>query len=405
MKKAFTKNIKIVFILRFLRHFAFMGGIFNLFLIERGFGIADLAIYFTLRRMAQMFFEIPVGYIINIIGRKRGLQLSRLSILGAFTILAVTDNYAIMMVAAVLDGLCNAFYSDTDTSLIYDELKQKRQEKLYSRLLARYNLVGMIAFSIASIIGATLANHFYSHSLIFTFYMTIPVYITHIILTNKIKETVNISQRSKNMLLSPFNIFSTGFKNIVGNKNLLKVVYFSSILFAFHLIVWDYWQNYGQIIELPLYIFGWIAFIFSMAEAGPQFISHRFFKPKNFTKLYIVVSVMVFTLGLGSSILANHLGLALLIGATIITGFSFPISDAIFHYHIKSKDRNILCSFNRLIQMMTYTICTLFFGVISDRYSIFAGLAFISSLVLMATIIYTTIHFLKPKKYRYKFAR
>lgn len=134
-------NTKILFIWSFFRNFYFSGVIWNLFYLSRGFDLKDLAIFGLTYNLAQLIFELPSGLMADKWGRKKTLIISRLVLFPMIFLIIFSNNYLLILLAWCFDGISSALASDTDTSLIYDELDQKGQLKKYGKILASYNIL------------------------------------------------------------------------------------------------------------------------------------------------------------------------------------------------------------------------------------------------------------------------
>jgi MFS family permease len=387
------RNVRIVVIMKILRELAFSSPIFNLFFASRGFSIGDLAIYLTTLRMTQTALEVPMGIFADKFGRKRAIRLSRIAVILGFIVMIFANSLWMFLIAAVLDGLCNALYSNADTAIVYDELQKQGKTKSFARFIAIYNGLGWLSYSFAAVIGAMIAEH----SMVTTLIIRLPIFIIHFLVAGMLKDERSESQNTRPKMAA----FKESWSKITRNRHIMRIIYFSSVIFAFNLIVWNYYQSYGMEIGLPIILFGWVAVAFSFAEGVPQFISHKFVNPKHFSKLYLALITASAAFGVGSAILQNGIGFIMLIISVIITGFSFPISSAIIQRHAGNKYRATVSSFGTLFCMLTYAVINLMFGFIADKIDIFGAFLAVSSLALAAAVAYAIIHYARPWLSRY----
>ena len=385
------KNAKLVIILYALRQFSFSKGVFSLFFFDKGFSIGELAIYFTAMRLSQTVLEIPSGMIADKFGRRRSLQISRVLFLIALLLLIFSQNITFVILAALLEGVCNALYSDSDVSLVYDELNKEEKSHLYPKFIAMYDGIGFVALSVASVIGASVAS---VAPLVVTLIMKIPIIITHFFLSRKLVDGVSDGR------LKPKSIETRHLKEswryVTKNRDIMKIIYFSAVIFAFNVMIWDYYQAYGVAINMPIGMFGWVVVGFSIAEGLPQFMSYKYVRPKNFEILYVTLITMSALFGIASALLGNVTGFIFLILSVVVNGFSFPVSAAIIHKHADTKHRTTIASFGTLFGMLLYSLYGLFFGVIAEDYGVFAAFGFVSLATFVAASVYLFLHFVRP---------
>lgn len=378
------KNIKVLFLLAFVRNFTLSSVIWNLFYYERGFTIRDLAIFALVSSVSQLIFELPSGVIADKWGFKKTLALSRITLFIGFLIKILSRNYIFILFSWSLEGFTSALVSDTDTSLIYDELKKRNKESKYKRVLAFYNGIGFLAFSLASLIGAVVAD---KYGYLFNYLLTLPMILISLFVVFVLDEP-EMSARSKRMVQKPWIIIRTGIKEIAKKAILLKLIYFTAVIYAFNMIVWDYYQTYAMNINLPVIMFGLISVIFSVAESGPQFLTSLYKGNKTLTKIFAIIVFFAALLGVGASIFRNNLGFWFLIISVMITGFSFPITDSVYKRNLSSEFITTMCSFSTITSILTYSLMSVFFGSIAEKINIFTAFGAVSWFLLLSTIAF-----------------
>lgn len=386
------KNSGIVILLNFFRQLSFHSAVFSVFfLIYKEFDLGVLAMWFTLCKLTQALLEIPSGVFADKYGRKRSLQLSRICAFIVIVMLIFGNSVAVILLAAVLEGICNALYSDSDTSLVYDGMKKHGRTDLYPKFIAMYNGMGAISYGISSIIGALMATGF---PVVWVVAMRLPIHVLHYYISKQLIDKV--SDEDKPAASHTWKHFKESWKFVTHNRNLVKVMYFNATVFAFNLLVWDYWQVYGIAIALPTVMFGMCAALLAMAEGFPQFISYKYLNPKHFSRIYVVLLGAAGVLGLLAGMLGNQIGFALLVLSVFVTGFSFPVGAAVVQRNTDTKHRTTVASFSTLFGMLTYSLFSLFFGAIAQAQSIFAAFAFVGVVVVGALVVYIFMHGVRP---------
>jgi|GEM_PF-2379104 Arabinose efflux permease len=396
------KNAKLCILLHVIRQFSFSGAIFSLFYFSKGFTIGDLAVFLTATKLSQAILEIPCSIFADKFGRKTSVQLSRLLTIVEILVLVFCFSLTAMVIAALIEGFCLALYSDSDTSLVYDNLEKEGKTSLYPKFIATYNALGYLSYGIASVIGATLATLVPFSTIVM---LRIPFVILHMFLAGKLIDRVSdelkidyteitVKKRPSHL---DFVHLKEGWKHIIKNRNIIKILYFSAVIFAFNHVTWDYYQVYGREIDLPIAMFGWVALLFAIAQGIPQFISYKYVKPKNFSSLFTGLIALAAVLMVISALLHNETGFIFLILSVVVSGFSFPISAAIIHKHANTEHRITISSIGTLSGMLLYSVYGLFIGTIaSDSDNIFLAIGFVAMITVGAALLYMIMHVVRP---------
>ncbi len=131
-----------------------------LFLFYSDLGLSELEM-FQLKAfysISIVIFEIPSGYIADVIGRRKTLIIG--SILGTFgfAIYSLYSGYWAFMAAEIILGLGQSFISGADSALLYDSLKADNRENDYVKYEGRNFSVGNFSEAIAGFMGGALAE-------------------------------------------------------------------------------------------------------------------------------------------------------------------------------------------------------------------------------------------------------
>ena len=107
--------------------------------------------------IAIVIFEIPSGYVADVIGRRKTLIFG--SVLGTlgFLVYAATSGFYWFLLAEMILGIGQSFVSGADSAIMYDSLKSAGREKEYVKYEGRNFTVGNYSEALAGIIGGTLA--------------------------------------------------------------------------------------------------------------------------------------------------------------------------------------------------------------------------------------------------------
>lgn len=112
------------------------------------------AIYYA----SVVLLEIPSGYASDRFGRKRTLLLSSAAFVLSYGLFVVADSFAGFAVAQVALAAGIALASGTDTSLLYDALKQAGRESEYVEHEAVVSRISSWAMGASALVGGALAT-------------------------------------------------------------------------------------------------------------------------------------------------------------------------------------------------------------------------------------------------------
>ncbi|MBK8022520.1 MAG: MFS transporter [Chloroflexi bacterium] len=116
-----------------------------------------LSIY-SIANIARAAFEIPTGIISDKLGRSICLRLGALASVLSVACYAIGQDYAILVIGAVLEGACLAFFSGNNDALLYESLAEHGQEVRYPEALGRARSAMELAGFLASILGGLIAS-------------------------------------------------------------------------------------------------------------------------------------------------------------------------------------------------------------------------------------------------------
>lgn len=123
------------------------------------------AIYAT----SLLIFEIPSGYLSDVIGRKNTLILGSIALPPGLCIYAFSYGLVGFAVAEIILGIAGSMRSGTDSALIYDTLIQMQRESEYKKFEGTAEFFHQRAHSVSAILGGLCALT----SLRYPFYLNI----------------------------------------------------------------------------------------------------------------------------------------------------------------------------------------------------------------------------------------
>ncbi|MGI9535717.1 MAG: MFS transporter [Desulfocapsaceae bacterium] len=118
---------------------------FQIYLLQAGYSIS------------VVLFEIPSGYLADIIGRRYSLIWGSVLGTAGFALLSVSHSFNGFLVAEMILGVGGSLISGADSALLYDSLAATSRQHYYLRYEGRITALGNLGETCAAIFGGILA--------------------------------------------------------------------------------------------------------------------------------------------------------------------------------------------------------------------------------------------------------
>jgi MFS family permease len=108
----FNRNIILYLVMLFIANLGFgvVGAGFNLYILSMGMSPDVLGVILSLTPFAQMLLAIPIGFLAEKIGNKRGMILINLVVGAAYFMRVISDNQALILAGSFLLGSVQSGY-------------------------------------------------------------------------------------------------------------------------------------------------------------------------------------------------------------------------------------------------------------------------------------------------------
>jgi len=169
--KISTRNIWIFTWAEVGRSLVFMIPVWIAFLQDR-ISISQISIYVAVTFATQLILELPTGALADLIGRKRTIVLAYFVDAVQYLLFAFAITFPQYIMLAVISGLGEALRSGSLEALVYDSLKQDRDEGLFTKVMAKQGLRFQIGLMVSTFLGGFL----------YTFWQPLPFVLTGLLL-------------------------------------------------------------------------------------------------------------------------------------------------------------------------------------------------------------------------------
>lgn len=157
MKHPLERNIPILYLFMFFWLALVIIPVMVPFFQSRGLSVADVYYLQAFFALIVVLFEIPSGYIADVLGRKTALVIGSIFHAVGFTWLCFTESFAGLLVFEGLVAVAISLFSGANLSMLYDgqeALGHGPEEK--SRGIANMHFVKSIAEGSAALLGGFL---------------------------------------------------------------------------------------------------------------------------------------------------------------------------------------------------------------------------------------------------------
>ncbi|MFB7279011.1 MFS transporter [Streptomyces hydrogenans] len=134
----------------------FQRGVFVIFLYQRGYSAAQVALLQTLLYLVSGVAELPTGVIADRVGRRAAIVIGQLLIAGCLLGQVASDSYGVFLALFIGQGVGMACVSGSDTALLYDLLVRRGATAGYVRIRSRFTMLGTVTSGAAIVLGGQL---------------------------------------------------------------------------------------------------------------------------------------------------------------------------------------------------------------------------------------------------------
>jgi len=157
MLRSVSANIHYLYLIKLSKWLMLIMPIVALFYDDNGLDSSDIYLLQAVYSFSVALFEVPSGYMSDMIGRRTSLVIgSFLGTLG-FVVLSFSSTFSGFLLAEIILGLGGSFISGSDSALLFDSLAAMKRQDYYLRYEGRITALGSLAETIAAVGGGILA--------------------------------------------------------------------------------------------------------------------------------------------------------------------------------------------------------------------------------------------------------
>ncbi|MTI68695.1 MAG: MFS transporter [Firmicutes bacterium] len=381
------KNVNKNYIFYFLKTLDLTQGIWMLYLAMKGMSLVQLGLLEGVFHVTSFLMEVPTGAIADIYGRKTSRILGRFCSVISVCILLLSNDFYLFALSFVFTAISFNLESGAGEALVYDSLKEIKEEEKYMKITGRQEVFYQIAKVIAFILGGYLATRSYK----LAFVITITIGIITIIQAFSFTEPK--IGKNERVVKNPFKVIkkqvTEGINVIKNNKKVGFFIIFSELLSTLVMTVFYYHQNFlkgNGFNEAQIGIVYAASALLTAILASQVYKIERKIKEKG---ILLIVPIITVTCLWGLSFSNyQYIFFILMMGTE---GIIFVAINDYLNKLIPSYNRATVLSFSSMVFSLFMIVLFPIIGKIGDLYSLdisFIFLAIVGSILVIINTFY-----------------
>jgi MFS family permease len=323
--------------------------------------------------LSVLAFEVPSGYLADVIGRRRTLILGAALLPAGVAVYAFTGGFWTFILAEFIIAVGNSLRSGSDSALIYDTLVGLEDEGRYKRFEGKAFFFSRLGSSLASVLGGALA----AASLRLPFYVNIGAAALMLPLALSLVEPARPRIEAPRPLRDILGVV----RLMSGDPRLRPLVLLAALVMGTGIVgLWAYFLYYQ---ELGVGI-GWFGLLFALAQlasaSGSKLAGRLEAGLGSRRGLLILLAIGAGFLLLGA---VRSLGMYPVILLNLfVWGYSFPVLLDLMNRRIESRIRATALSVAAMAGSLAFAILSPAFGRIVDSAGLRAAFFALGALFL-----------------------
>ena len=361
---ALHHNIWKLYLHNSLRWMLFIMPVLIPFFQENGLDMQDILILQAAFSMSIIVFEVPSGYIADVVGRKFTLIIGSAVGAAGFVMYATAYSFYEFLIVELLLGIAGSLISGADTALLYDTLLELKRKGQFAKYAGRLGSTGNFSEAIAAIIGGELA----------LISLRTPLYVEAALMVLAVPIAFTLVEPARHKIAGRESSIA-GILRIVryalhGHAEVKWLILYSSLVgLSTFVIVW-FVQPYFQAVELPLRYFGigWAVLNFSVGVFALMAYRVESLLGRRWSLVFLIV------LSSSAYLVLSHIqalwALPVLLTLSLVRGINGPVLNDYVNRLVSSDIRATVLSVKSLVMRLMFVVIGPVIGWIHDSYSL-----------------------------------
>lgn len=362
-------------------------GIWMIYLAIKGMSLYQLGLLEGVFHVTSFMMEVPTGLVADIYGRKVSRICGRFSYLISIIILMLANNFYLFALSFVISAISYNLESGAGEALIYDSLKEIREEERYMKVAGFIEVFFQVGHVLALLIGGYLASKSYFYTFFATACITLITIIQAFSFTEPQIEFEHVKEKN---IIKVLNKQITESLNVLkNNKKIGFFIVFSQIIFVFGTSLFFYLQNYLKSNGFSEAMIGMMLAASSLIGAAVATQAYKI--EKVLTEKGILLIMPIITIGCIWGIALTKYHYAFYIIMMAVEGIIFVATSDYINKLIPSQNRATILSFASMVFSFFMIFIFPLIGKIGDMYSLqtaFKLLALVGSILVIINLYF-----------------
>jgi len=373
------KNIIRLFLIKIAKWFMLVMPVIVPFYESNGLSLQDVMTLKAVYSIAIVVFEIPSGYMADLLGRKNTLVLGAILGTAGYVFYLFSFGFGGFMAAEIILGAGISMISGADSALLYDTLAEHNKEDQYTKYEGQTISIGNFAESIAGLAGGFLAlislrAPFFAQAAVA--FIAVPAAFT--LIEPSIKAGTSVIRFKDIINVVRISLFL--------DKKLRANIFFSSVIGAATLSMAWFVQPIFKFIHIPLAGYGilWTGLNISTGVfSALSYKIERFFGER--TTLILICVAISGGFFIGSMIDSKWILVVLFI-FYFFRGIATPVLKDYINRLTKSEMRATVLSIRNFVIRILFALIAPLMGRVSDQYDVGKSLL-VSGIIFTALLV------------------
>lgn len=377
-----SKNIKLLGLLNLFMDIKLYGAIAIIYFTSitgsMGLGMS----IFSIVCIAATIFEFPTGILSDKIGRKKTVILGTLASLIYAILFAISQNYIILVIAALFEGLERALFSGNNEAMLYDTLKDENLEKEYNTYLGKTNSMYAVAGVVSALLGGILV---YFTSFQIVMWLSVIPKVINLFIVGFLTEP---KSNTNKLEINPYEHLKETLNEIKSNNTLKKQIFADSISYGIGEASYQFRSKFYEMVW-PLWSLGIPSLLSNIGSFLGEWFSGRIIKKFGNEKVIIIGKIYSFLANTIAFITKNLFSPLILVSNSFIpTNIARnDISNKLY----TDKHRASMASFKSLFGNLIYAIFAIIIGFVADNIGVVFTLVCVQVISVSTLFIYLNI--------------
>lgn len=360
----------------------------KVFMEARGLSVTEIVLVEIVYSAFVLFLEVPSGALSDRWSRKYVLALNAVFFMLNTFLWVIAHDVSLFLLGSMAASIHMAFRSGTDTSFLYDTLKQLNREGDYEKVYGKNLFYENSLAIVAGIAGGLIADY---AGLEVPFWITLGFTFIAVLIALSFKEP-DIHRTTGEMAYWE-HIRETG-KYVWQHPFIFHLIMISVVLGATLGLMDEYGQLYFVKIGLPVLVLGYLAAVGSGIEALAgryAYVLSRFSRRNVFALAILISAIGFFVVGFTQS----WIGVIFSFLPWIAFYFIHPLLTSDLHKELPSGQRATGESFANLTSEAFLIPVAFGFGFLADKISIFTAYTAIGVVVSIYFLVFLLFSYRK----------